>query len=68
MELSEKNFWMVFKDGCGSIFKRHESEESAVQEATRLAQKENVRFYILKTVGEVVPVVSFLYGKLREVK
>jgi len=53
----KKKFWAVCRENCGGVSqKRHETFEAARQEAERLAQKENARFFVLEVIGIVVPV------------
>ena len=54
-------FWAVMKAGgegqSASFSKRHETRESAVEEALRLAEKEPGRtFWVLELVGYAGPV------------
>lgn len=54
--MSEK-FWAVWRETGGAApSKRHESKESAVTEAGRLAQQSNERYFVLEVVGVVAPV------------
>jgi hypothetical protein len=56
----EKKFWMVLRelDGTGVPSRRHESKLEAIDEAGRLASKENARFFILEAIGVVARVLQ----------
>ena len=45
--------YAVVKDGVNKVFHRwHESEDLAIEEAKRLAAKEQASFIVLKEIGE----------------
>lgn len=49
--VSMNKFWMVIRDTSPNICqKRHETYDSAKEEAERLCNKERARFYILEAV------------------
>ena len=48
-------FWMVWCFERQAPSKRHTTEQSAIDEAQRLAEKERKAFYVLKCIGEAVP-------------
>ena len=51
-----EKFWMVMRDDYNNYSKnRHESEESAKNEAERLCKKEGCRFLVLRVVAYVEP-------------
>ena len=53
----DEKFWMVKREsGGGDPSRRHESKEEAIEEAERLASKENARFFILEAIGVVARV------------
>ena len=54
-----KSFWSVWRASSGSASnKRHDSFQSALDEAERLARIENAKFFVLRTIGIVAPVES----------
>ena len=59
MEQTNKGkFWAVWKENGGATpNKRHDTKESAINEAGRLAQQENSSYYVLETVGIVTKVI-----------
>lgn len=54
---TEAKFWIIVREGAqtSAQHKRHFSEESARNEAERLAKKEQAKFYVLALVGSVAP-------------
>ena len=58
-------FYMIHGCGKGKPTKRHESEASAIAEATRLADLEGGRYYVLKVIGYTDrPIVPSAYVDL----
>lgn len=57
-------FWMVL--GKGEPSKRHYDVNKAIEEAERLAKKQNESFIILKAVGIVKPIE--VVTKLEEIR
>ncbi len=52
-----KKFWAIWKqNGGGAPQKRHETKESALTEAARLARQENAPYFVLEAIGIVAPV------------
>lgn len=50
-------FWAVWKEnGGGAPQKRHETFESAKNEAARLARQEGASYYVLEVIGIAAPV------------
>lgn len=48
-------FFMVWREGTGAIHHRHETRESALFEAERLARENpSVRFYVVEATDYVV--------------
>lgn len=55
--MSDK-FYMVIRETGGSApAKRHPSDILAIEEAGRLAQQSNERYFVLEVIGVVAPVV-----------
>lgn len=55
-EMNEK-FWAVWrKDGGAPPSKRHETKDSAINEAARLAQNTNTEYFVLEAIGIVAPI------------
>lgn len=56
---STQKFWTVWQHcGGGAPNKKHATKDEAVQEAARLAQQSNDRYFVLEVVGVVAPVNS----------
>lgn len=54
MELENLKFWMVYGLGSGRPTYRHETEDSAVEEAKRLARQcPGVDFFVLESTHRV---------------
>jgi len=54
--MSEK-FWAVWREtGGGAPAKRHDTKESAIQEAGRLAKQTSERYFVLEVIGIVAPI------------
>ena len=54
--MAEKKFWCVWKKNGGAPpSKRHDSLESAINEATRLCQQSMEPYFVLETIGVVTP-------------
>jgi hypothetical protein len=50
-----RQFWMVYGIGCGAPTYRHETKQSAVQEAQRLARlHKGVKFVVLQATEAYV--------------
>ena len=60
-----KTFWMLYAEGKSSPTLRHFSYESALNEATRLAQELGTPVYILRAV-EVARLKTVEVGLLEE--
>ncbi len=57
MKAGTGKFWAVWRiNGGGTPQKRHETKESAIKEANRLARQEHDAYYVLEVVGIVKPV------------
>lgn len=55
-QMGEK-FWAVWrKDGGAPPSKRHETKDSAINEAARLAQNTNTEYFVLEVIGVVAPI------------
>ena len=55
-DMEEKmKFWMVVREGQSSTNQKHTEYIVAEAEATRLAEKEKARFYILEAIEYVEP-------------
>ncbi len=48
-------FWMVMGSG-GTASKRHDTKQEAIDEASRLAEMEHDRFWIVEAIGYVEPI------------
>jgi len=57
--MEEKAFWMIYVEGGNSPNYRHETRESALEEAKRLARNTHRKAYILESTG---------YMKLKDVE
>lgn len=54
--MSDK-YWAVWREnGGGAPQKKHVTKEDAITEASRLAQQENSRYFVLEVIGVVAPV------------
>lgn len=54
--MSEKFFAVWRENGGSAPSKRHETKESAIAEASRLAQQSSVRYFVLEVIGVVAPI------------
>jgi hypothetical protein len=50
-----ETFWMVWCPNRGEPSHRHATEESAIEEARRIAAKEKKPVYVLACIGEAAP-------------
>lgn len=50
--MNEK-FYMIYVDGRNTPTKKHDTEESAIKEATRLARETGKSVYILKPIKKL---------------
>jgi hypothetical protein len=49
-------FWAVWrKDGGSAPSKRHETKDDAIAEARRLCAQTSTEYFVLETIGVVVP-------------
>jgi len=66
MQNVQGKFWAVWKDHGGAApQKRHETKESAIEEANRLARQERADYYVLEVIGIVdQPVIPLAYRDL----
>lgn len=48
-----KRFWMVYSPFKSEPTKQHSSLDAAIEEATRLAEKEHVEFFVLRAVRHI---------------
>jgi hypothetical protein len=55
--MNDRKFWAVWREnGGGAPQRRHDTKESAITEAGRLATQSQDRYYVLEVVGIVAPV------------
>jgi hypothetical protein len=61
-----KNFWMVWIDGKSGPSIQHDNVMDAIREAGRLAQKQNLKAYVLEAVGVALPRVEVEFQEIRK--
>lgn len=49
--MAESSFFMVYREGGASPTHRHTTEESAKQEAERIARESKARTFVLKAIA-----------------